>query len=156
MLVLNSNPILFVEDDHDDHYFFKRICDKLGITNKLLFFDNGLDAIDYLTATSENIFIMLSDINLPFMNGFEFKTKINETPLLQEKCIPFIFFSTAALAPEIRKAYELHAQGFFIKPDSTEGMEENLKCILEYWDRCKRPSPSLSVKDLSQHLKNPG
>jgi CheY-like chemotaxis protein len=137
--MLNTDPIVIVEDDPDDHYFLQRACEKLKIQNKLIFFHNGIEALNYLTATEERTFIILSDINMPMMNGLELKRRINENPTLRNKSIPFIFFTTSARYAEIKSAFDLNAQGFFIKEDNASDTEATLKCIFEYWDKARSP-----------------
>ena len=74
------------------------------------------------------------------MNGIDLRKEINEDPALREKSIPFVFFSTAASPDQIRKAYDLTVQGFFIKQPTFAETEDTLKCILTYWSKCKHPN----------------
>jgi CheY-like chemotaxis protein len=86
---------------------------------------------------------ILCDINLPGMNGFEFKSEIDNDFKLMEKSIPFIFFSTAATKPIVTEAYtKMTVQGFFQKNDNIEELKYSLKTIIEYWKLCKHPNGS--------------
>lgn len=135
-----SDPIVVVEDDADDQYFIKSICDKLGVTSELLFFDDGEKALTFLKKTNRKIFLILCDINMPIMNGLELRRKIQEDPFLRQKSIPFIFLSTAARAREVEEAYDLTVQGFFLKASQLSDMEKTLELIITYWQRCKHPN----------------
>jgi CheY-like chemotaxis protein len=134
------DPIVVVEDDADDQYFIKTICEKLGVTSDLIFFEDGQKALEYLKTTTRKTFLILCDINMPIMNGLELRKKIQEDPQLKQKAIPFVFLSTAARAKEVQEAYNLTVQGFFVKASQLTDMENALELILSYWKSCKHPN----------------
>lgn len=65
-----SGEIIVIEDDLDDQEMFAEIFSKLQVANKILFFSNGEDALTYLQQPHIEPFLILSDINLPKLNGF--------------------------------------------------------------------------------------
>jgi CheY-like chemotaxis protein len=138
--LLIEDPIVIVEDDADDQYFIRTICEKLGVTAELLFFDDGLQAFDYLETTKSKTFLILCDINMPVMNGLELRRKIQQNEHIRRKSIPFIFLSTAARPKEVEEAYDLTVQGFFVKASQLSEMEKSLDLILRYWMQCKHPN----------------
>ena len=68
-------------------------------------FKDPLLAFEYLVTTTDEIFLIISDMNMPVMTGMELKQAIDNDPILRKKSIPFIFSSTAALKEDIKKAY---------------------------------------------------
>jgi DNA-binding NarL/FixJ family response regulator len=82
----------------------------------------------------------LSDINLPKLNGFELRERVFTNKELSKKCIPYIFFTTAASKEAVANAYAFSAQGFFIKPTSFNQLHDDIRSILEYWKKCFSPS----------------
>ena len=138
---MNKNsPVIIIEDDEDDREFIREVFLKLNYPNKVLFFSDGQEALDYLTDTPELPFLILSDINMPKLNGFELIDKMRTDAALQLKCIPYLFFSTAADQKMVIKAYSLSAQGFFVKPSSMLEMEEVIRDIMNYWQKCVAPN----------------
>jgi CheY-like chemotaxis protein len=137
---LGIGPIIVVDDDPDDHEFMKDFCHRAGVSDRLRFFVNGFEALKYLKATTDKPFIILCDINMPVMNGLEFRKSINDDDYLRRKSIPFVFFSTAASPSQVREAYDLTVQGFFLKKPSISQTEESLKRILDYWRDCQHPN----------------
>lgn len=135
-----SDPIVIVEDDADDQYFIRTICEKLGVTSDLIFFEDGQQALNYLQTTQRKTFLILCDINMPIMNGLELRRKIQEDEHLLKKSIPFVFLSTAARPKEVEEAYNLTVQGFFVKASQLSEMEKSLELILNYWLKCKHPN----------------
>jgi CheY-like chemotaxis protein len=135
-----NNPIIIVDDDLDDQFLIRKICENLSLSHDILFFDDGREVLKYLRTTTDKPFIIISDINMPIMTGFELRKEINQDEVLREKSIPFIFFSTAASPAQIREAYRLTVQGFFLKETSIKKIEETMKMIIEYWQKCKQPT----------------
>jgi CheY-like chemotaxis protein len=132
-----NGPILVVDDDDDDHYILKRVCEKLGVTTPVIFFTDGRKLLEYLKSTTQRPFIILSDVNMPVMNGLELKRQIDADESLRKKMIPFVFFSTSAMASIVREAFSLSAQGFFIKAQSLDELEATLRTIFQYWEKCE-------------------
>jgi CheY-like chemotaxis protein len=135
-----KGPIIIIEDDMDDQEILNEIFTRLGYENKLEFFSDGNKALDYLNETDIQPFLILSDINMPRINGFELREKIFTNMELQTKCIPYLFFTTSADKKSVTDAYGLSVQGFFTKPTSMKDLEKMMKKIVEYWQECIAPS----------------
>ncbi len=135
-----SGPIIVIDDDPEDHLIMDEIFRHLNYPNKVIFFSDGNAAVEFLNATHEVPFLILSDINMPGMNGFEIREKICRTGRHDAKGIPYLFFTTSADQRAVRQAYEMSAQGFFIKPATMTELEQTLKKIIEYWRECCAPS----------------
>jgi CheY-like chemotaxis protein len=134
-----NGPILIVDDDDDDHYIIKRVCERLGVSAPIIFFADGLKLLDYLRSTEDKPFIILCDVNMPVVNGLELKRQLNQDENISKKTIPFVFFSTSAMASIVRDAFAMCAQGFFIKEQSLDELESTLRTIFDYWEKCERP-----------------
>ncbi len=140
---MNKNgPIVVIEDDEDDRDLFELIYRKLGCKNELVFLPDGMEALQYLESKSTNPFLILSDINLPKLDGFALKEKIQNSTRLQLRCVPYLFFTTSAAEKTITDAYSKSVQGFFVKPSGIANLERTLKTIIDYWKECKAPENS--------------
>jgi CheY-like chemotaxis protein len=135
-----TGPIIIIEDNKGDQRIFEEIFKKLKYPNKLLFFADGEEALNFLNKTDKIPFIVLSDINMPKMNGFELRSKIQENKELSRMCIPFLFFSTGGDKKAVEDAYAMSVQGFFRKPDGIVALEKTIFKIIEYWKECVAPS----------------
>jgi CheY-like chemotaxis protein len=135
-----GGEIIVVEDDIDDQDLFSEALNNIGVPNKILFFGNGESALEYLEKEGTEPFLILSDINLPRLNGFELRERVFTNKKLSNKCIPYIFFTTAANKDSVVNAYAFSAQGFFEKPSSFKELEDILRSIIDYWKRCYSPS----------------
>lgn len=136
--------IVIIEDDEDDQLLLKNVFEELNYPNEIIFFSNGQLALDFLTNGDKNPFLILSDINLPKLNGIELRIKLKVNADLHLKCIPYLFFTTAANHQAVIDAYSTSVQGFFTKPGSYLELLEQIKIIMEYWKHCSAPNYYLS------------
>jgi len=134
-----DGPVIIIEDDLDDKEILEEVFQNLKYPNQLLFFGNGQEALDFLNSSEIIPFIILSDINMPKLDGFALSNKIKMDAKLQLKCIPYLFFSTASSQKAVVDAYSLSVQGFFIKQSSMAELEKTITVIMEYWKRCVAP-----------------
>lgn len=137
---MKNGPILLIEDDVDDQEILIDALQTLGVQNEVKTFDNGQKALDFLKITDKQPFLIISDVNLPVMNGLQFKSEIQNNEYLRSKSIPFIFLSTSGDKKAVEEAFQLHVQGFFVKEISYEGINKQLKGIIDYWKTCLHPN----------------
>lgn len=77
---MNKNgPIIVIEDDLDDQEMLKQVFKELNYPNKVIYFSEAHEALDYLIFTSLKPFIILSDINMPKLNGFQLRELIQNS-----------------------------------------------------------------------------
>lgn len=138
---MNSNgPVIIIEDDADDKEILEEIFQKLNYSNKIIYFTDGEKALEFLNKTEVIPFLILSDINMPKLDGFALRNKIKTDAALDIKCIPYLFFSTASTQKAVVDAYSLSVQGFFIKQTKIAEIEKTITVIMEYWKRCVAPN----------------
>ena len=135
----NNSPVIIIDDDVDDHDFVRDVWTELGFRNKLIFFTTADELLSYLEADSPTPFLVLCDVNLPSMNGFELRKKLLENPNPKGRSVPFIFWSNAASEEQVRKAYDLSVHGFFIKQSSYEKLKDAFNKIMQYWFLNQQP-----------------
>ena len=138
---MNKNgPVIVIEDDEDDQAFLKAVFKKLNYPNEVLFFGDSEEALAFLNNPTAMPFLILSDINMPKLNGFELREKLKTDADLNIKCIPYLFFSTALNQKAVIDAYSLSVQGFFIKQTEISELEKIISIIMEYWKNCATPN----------------
>ncbi|RZJ67269.1 MAG: response regulator [Flavobacterium sp.] len=136
-----TGPILLIEDDIDDKELFAMAIKDLGVPNEVIWFRSGEKGYDYLSSTDKSVFVIFCDINMPLLNGLDFKKSIDDDPVLRQKSIPFVFYSTSANQRDVNEAYtHLAVQGFFKKKTEFKAMKEEIRLILDYWRNCIHPN----------------
>jgi CheY-like chemotaxis protein len=148
-------PVIVIEDDCDDQEILIEVFQRLNYANKVLCFQDGQHALDFLNASDIIPFLILSDINMPKLNGFALRDKIKMDAKLQAKCIPYLFFSTAGTQDAVVKAYSLSVQGFFLKQTKISEIEKTITVIMEYWKRCVSPNNFMKAGDNKAALEVP-
>jgi CheY-like chemotaxis protein len=135
-----AGPIIIIEDDEDDRDLLTSAFKSLKIDNPIMFFEDGHDAFEYLLDVKVKPFLVISDINMPKLGGFELRDRIHSNDELRIRCIPYIFMTTASSPTFIIQAYSKSVQGFFIKPNSFPALQSIIKKIVEYWNECAYPN----------------
>ena len=126
----------------DQKYECKLLLEGLKKKNwhvKVEYFMDTEEAYNYLIKTKDDLFLIISDLNMPKMSGLELKKKIDCHDDLRKKTIPFICSSTSEMNEQVIEAYEYRVQGFFTKPLTVEKYAEMLDIIIKYWIICKHP-----------------
>jgi CheY-like chemotaxis protein len=134
-----SGPIIIIEDDIDDQDILSEIFGELEYGNQVIFFGDSEKALQYLVDTEIEPFLVLSDINMPRLNGMELREKIHNNEDLRLKSIPYLFFSTSAEQKHVIDAYSRSIQGFFVKPGNYDKLKKVIVKIVEYWQECESP-----------------
>jgi CheY-like chemotaxis protein len=133
-------PIVVIEDDIDDQDVLKEVFQELNYPNQVLFFGDGETALEHLKSTTEQPFLIISDINLPKLDGFKLRDKIHNNEQLKLKCIPYLFFTTSIDQRSVIDAYSKSIQGFFTKPVNYLELLRVMRNIIEYWKDCHSPN----------------
>lgn len=136
----NSNPIIIIDDDIDDIELFQEAFKELGIKNEIMVFTDGHKFYDYISTTDRKSFFIFCDVNMNQLNGFELKKKIFDNEEIRFKCVPFLMLSTCGASKSILEAYSLNVQGYFIKPNSIQGIKDMFEIVVKYWSISQRPA----------------
>lgn len=135
-----KGPIIVIEDDEDDRDLLALVFKDLNYPNEIIFFEEGVAALNYLADDKIYPFLILSDINLPKLNGFELRKMVHTNEGLSSKCIPYLFFSTTVNEKAVYDAYTMSVQGFFLKPLQLSHLTNLIRKIVEYWQECYSPN----------------
>jgi two-component system chemotaxis response regulator CheY len=121
------SKILIVDDSSTMRKIVGRALRQAGFEfEKTLEAADGQQALDVLRETPVDI--ILSDINMPNMNGVEFLQAKNDDPALQS--IPVVMISTETGSEILNQAMELGARGSIKKPFTPDLVKEVLGKIL--------------------------
>lgn len=139
-----NGDIIIIEDDADDREIltevFEQVLAENNYPNKVVMLEDSAKVIDYLKESGTEPFILLSDINMPKIDGFALRNRIFSDPDLKDRCIPYIFLTTSGSNENyIQKAYQMSVQGYFCKPVKFDDYKILITEIMAYWKLSKTP-----------------
>lgn len=130
MMENKVDKILIVDDNEMDTLVAQAIIRGMNITNEITIVYDGKQAIDHLRENSNfhlrgkfQILVLL-DINMPVMNGFEFLEEFNKLESLEN--IKVVILSSSDDKMDIANANRLDVSDYLVKPLS----KEKLKIII--------------------------
>lgn len=117
--------ILLVEDDDIDAMFLARLFEK---SDKYILDHcvNGKEAENYLQNTWDGVekLVVLTDINMPVMNGLELLQSIRQE--FKTEKLPVFVFTTSDDDRNIEEAYRYGVSGYLLKPLTLSDFEDAL------------------------------
>jgi CheY-like chemotaxis protein len=132
--------IILVDDQNYEKTFLEESLMDNDWAIEVEYFSDAIQALEHLHQNADDIFLIISDMNMPKMSGMEFKKKIDQDSFLRLKSIPFIFCSSDIKKEQVKTAYEYRVQGYFKKPDTIEKQAKMLEKIVLYWKSCIHPT----------------
>src|SRR5690349_1533690 len=111
-----KGSIVIVDDDIDDREILQEIFNELNLPNEISFFTSVQTALDYLQLPETEPFIIISDLHLQELDGFQLQERIRNNEVISCKCIPLIFVTTGTTKENLTRAYRASTQGIFFKP----------------------------------------
>ena len=110
-LLQNKSQILLVDDSNMNRMMLKEI---LGGDYSILEAENGQECLEKMQAEAGNIALVLLDINMPGMDGFEVLKAMNANHTIEDT--PVIMISSEDSDAAIRRSYELGASDYVNRP----------------------------------------
>ena len=110
-LLQKKSQILLVDDSAMSRMILKEI---LGGDYSILEAENGQECLEKMQAEAGNIALVLLDINMPVMDGFEVLKAMNANHTIED--IPVIMISSDDSDVAIRRSYELGASDYVTRP----------------------------------------
>jgi CheY-like chemotaxis protein len=156
--------VLVAEDNPDDALLLRRAIDKAGISARVKIVSDGEEMLLYLQgrgAYANRVAnplptLMILDLKMPRKTGLEVLQWINENP--EVAVVPTIVLSASNLEKDVRAAYNLGANTYFVKPTTFEELVETMRTVEKYWRQAikVRPEPKAASLSASGAVANEG
>lgn len=124
--------ILLVDDDELFNYIHLEILKKLKLAEKVEIAVNGKEALNFFKGENKESFpeIVLLDIDMPIMNGFEFLHELSTNYEDAFNKTQIIMLTSSISQRDIDKAKEYKVSGYLNKPLNVDTFQETLKKFL--------------------------
>jgi len=106
--------ILLVDDDMLDQIEVSRALERRNILHKLVIKQNGIEALEYLNDAVNKPDLILLDLNMPKMNGFELLDVLKQHDVYRHIKVFILTVSNDTI--DKRTATEMGISGFITKP----------------------------------------
>lgn len=124
--------ILYIEDDPIEQLKFKKLVQKEFPEIKLHVKSNGEEGLVFLKSTQENIDLIILDLNMPKVSGFEF-LELNHFI----KVSRVVVVTSSSNESDMERLEKMGAIAYFVKPLRLEEYNELLKSILTFYSKNK-------------------
>jgi len=128
--------VLHVDDSIESVYLMQNAFEEVDFEHSIFIAQNGNEALDYLRKTGKDNNetspdLILLDINMPVMDGFEFLDNIKNEETT--KHIPVIMFTTSSSTTDVLKSYQKHANTYIVKPGNLDEYMSVANSIKSFW-----------------------
>lgn len=129
---LNQSVFIMLDDNIDEIFITRRIARQVGLINRFVSERNSEKLIETLDkevqlGTLKESFILLLDINMPRLDGFEVLKLIRSHPIYSN--IPVFMLSASDDCEDREKAEEFGSDGYLVKPFDQEQLFIVLKNV---------------------------
>jgi CheY-like chemotaxis protein len=139
----NPKTLLLVEDDPIDAQFILDEFKTIPGNFQLRVVEDGLVAMQYVVGTCKYSDrerypapnLILLDLQLPYVNGFQFLEWLRTQASLRQRVIPVIVVAGSRLPEHVTRAYELGANAYLFKPVDAREFKERLAAFGTFWTR---------------------
>jgi CheY-like chemotaxis protein len=138
----NEVTMLIVDDDDVDVKGITRAFKKMRIANPVERVKNGAEALAALRGPlASKPLIVLLDLNMPVMDGFEFLTELRKDAQLSAT---IVFVLTTSKSDEDKlAAYEKNIAGYLVKSDLGASFQKLIDLLTSYWRVIEFPETKL-------------
>ena len=131
--------MLLVEDNLGDAELAIRALKRNNLVNNLIHLTDGVQALEFIFRTGKYADrakdqypkVILLDLKMPKISGMQVLEKVKSDPAT--KSIPVVILTSSAEDPDIKKCYELGANGYIVKPVDFANFSKALGEIGFYW-----------------------
>jgi two-component system response regulator len=142
-----ERPILLIEDDPDDETLVRRALAGCGVHNDVIVAHDGAEALDYLFALggwrhrdlAEQPILVLLDISLPRVDGFEVPRQIRADPATRRLSV--VVLTSSRNQSDVLAGYDAGANGYVVKPSDLGSFVRVTQDLGHYWVRVNESAP---------------
>lgn len=129
--VMEKKKILLVDDDSIANFLIEKIVESTGLASNIYKALNGKEALRFFDGNSLKPEIVLLDLNMPIMNGFEFLQAFNLLKFQDKENVLIILVTSSSNPSDMTKARDLGIKYYLTKPISADTIKS---IILDEFD----------------------
>lgn len=144
-MMSGSAQVLLVEDNPADVRLVEEALKEGTVSVRLSVVPDGAEAVAFLRrergyATAPRPDLILLDLNLPRMNGFDVLEHVKADPTLRG--IPIVVLTTSQAETDVARSYDLHANCYLVKSSDLDQFFGVMRGLEDFWFRMAQlPTP---------------
>lgn len=134
--------ILLVDDDDVDTEMVVRGFRNHRIANPITVAENGIEGLKILRQNGcepySKPFLILLDLNMPGMNGFEFLDELRNDAVLRDSIV--FVLTTSSAETDRARSYRKNVAGYIVKSDVGPSFKKAVDLLDCYWTTVTLPT----------------
>lgn len=126
---MKSLNVLVIDDEDFMRKLIVRVLNDIGVA-KVITAGNGAEGLGSVQALGTQIDVIICDLEMPTMNGFEFVERLRALPELERARIPVIVLTGHSDEAHVTGAVERGINGFLVKPVARQALEDRLSLAI--------------------------
>ncbi len=122
--------IMIIDDEPFMRKLIIRVLNEIGIFN-IEEANNGAEGLNQLATATERPTLIICDLEMPGIDGFEFVRKLRAAKDEQFKNLPVLIVTGHAEPESVRSAVDAGIHGYLVKPISRQALESRIATALE-------------------------
>ena len=127
--MMDKINLLVVEDDEFATQMLTRVLGAIGVTN-ITTAENGSVALERLASAERPFDLVICDIQMPEMDGYEFVRRVRYGTVPTARDVPILMLTGQDTEKNLRKARIHKIDGFIVKPPKTDILERHIRQAL--------------------------
>lgn len=123
--------VFIADDDEDDRFLLQFAFQELGFDSAPIFAIDGLDLLHLLLDSGANPALIILDINMPRLDGFETLKVLRSKKMYQTT--PIVMLTTSVQESDRQRARDLGASAYLIKPSTIEELKKTVFRLVSDW-----------------------
>lgn len=123
--------VLVVEDDPLTRRTVETVLGRIGI-DTVLTAENGAAALAVLAATEDAIDLVICDIEMPEMTGYELVRRLRYGTVPRFKDVPVLMLTAHDTPKNLQRARTHRIAGFLVKPATAESLRLAIRDALKH------------------------
>jgi CheY-like chemotaxis protein len=128
--------VLLVEDDAADQLLLQEAAELSGVAHTLHTARNGAEALELLSTVEDSWpQLVLLDLNMPRMNGYELLCQLRNSPNPALRTLPVVMMTNSNANDDVSRCYAAGASAYVCKSMDLESFFGTVKTTLAYWQQ---------------------
>lgn len=122
---------MLVDDDPDTNMYNEIVLNQMNASENIIIFQNGKDALKYIVEKEDRIDLILLDINMPVMNGWQFVEEYEKLDKKKQTAIIVVMLTSSINIDDKLKAEAFNSVKKFINKPLTPQLIKEILALFE-------------------------